>query len=159
MKKALNITLLTIFLCFILSGCNLVIPIDTLKGKKPNNFYYTNLLAKNLALEKNYKCTVLETNFYKGKEFNEEDRKLLENFFKLLNKNNFINKPKDLKEKPLYKIFFTFKKSKYIINIYNEKYISVQPFDGDYTMDYIDIQNIPEAYNLYNLSKFMFHKQ
>ncbi|HID0886129.1 TPA: DUF4883 family protein, partial [Clostridium botulinum] len=60
--------------------------------------------------------------------------------------------------KPLYKIFFTFEKDKYIINVYNKQYISVYPFDGNFSMDYIDMNNIPEAYNLYNLCNFLFNK-
>ncbi|WP_045516751.1 DUF4883 family protein, partial [Clostridium sporogenes] len=47
---------------------------------------------------------------------------------------------------------------KYIINVYNKQYISVYPFDGNFPMDYIDMNNIPEAYNLYNLCNFLFNK-
>ncbi|HID0857122.1 TPA: DUF4883 family protein, partial [Clostridium botulinum] len=31
-------------------------------------------------------------------------------------------------------------------------------FDGNFPMDYIDMSNIPEAYNLYNLCNFLFNK-
>ena len=120
MKKFLKLIFLISISCFLLTSCNIVFPIDGLKGKKPNNFYYTNLLAKNITLEKQYKITILETNFYKGSEIN--------------------------------------KKDKYIINVYNKQYISVYPFDGNFSMDYIDMSNIPEAYNLYNLCNFLFNK-
>ncbi|MCR1933600.1 DUF4883 family protein [Clostridium tepidum] len=158
LKKFFNLIILIFISCFFLTSCNIVFPIDGLKGKKPNNFYYTNLLAKNMTFEKEYKVTILETNFYKGKEISKKDKETIKYFTTLLRKQNFKTLEKKPESKPLYKIFFTFKKDKYIINIYNKQYISVHPFDGDFPMDYIDMSSIPEAYNLYNLCDFLFSK-
>ncbi len=83
-------------------------PIDGLKGKKPNNFYYTNLLAKNMTFEKEYKVTILETNFYKGKEISKKDKETIKYFTTLLRKQNFKTLEKKPESKPLYKIFFYF---------------------------------------------------
>ncbi|HID0854230.1 TPA: DUF4883 family protein, partial [Clostridium botulinum] len=83
---------------------------------------------------------------------------LIKHFITLLKKENFKTLEKKSESKPLYKIFFTFEKDKYIINVYNKQYISVYPFDGNFPMDYIDMSNIPEAYNLYNLCNFLFNK-
>lgn len=159
LKKFLKLIFLIFISCFLLTSCNIAFPIDGLKGKKPNNFYYTNLLAKNITLEKQYKVTISETNFYKGSEINKKDKELIKHFITLLKKENFKTLEKKPKSKPLYKIFFTFEKDKYIINVYNKQYISVYPFDGNFPMDYIDMNNIPEAYNLYNLCNFLFNKQ
>lgn len=158
LKKFLKLIFLISISCFLLTSCNIVLPIDGLKGKKPNNFYYTNLLAKNITLEKQYKVTILETNFYKGSEINKKDKELIKHFITLLKKENFKTLEQKPESKPLYKIFFTFEKDKYIINVYNKQYISVYPFDGNFSMDYIDMNNIPEAYNLYNLCNFLFNK-
>ncbi|WP_353505355.1 DUF4883 family protein [Clostridium sp. Marseille-Q2269] len=158
MKKIFKILFLICIPCFLLTSCNITFPIDSVKGKKPTNFYYTNLLAKNITLEKEYKVTILETNFYKGIEINRKDKELIKNFVSLLRKQNFKTSVKNLESKPIYKIFFTFKKDKYIINVFNKQYISIHPFDGDFPTDYIDMTNIPEAYNLYNLCNFLFNK-
>jgi hypothetical protein len=141
-------------------GCNIkfgnyTINNFTIVKKKPNNLYYTNNLLKNITLESSMKITLLDTNFYNEKELSKEDIDTVKNFSKALKKNNFIEKPKDLPEKPSYKLFFTFKKEKYVMNIYNEKYISVHPWDGTYSMDYINMEGVQPLYNIYGLCKYL----
>ena len=149
-RKKLFLTIVLILLPILLLGCNI-----SLNGKRPNNFYYTNLLAKNLTLETSYKCIAINTNFYREKSLSKEDADTIKNFTKSLNKNSFIEKPKDLPQKTQYKLILTFSKEKYVINIYNERYISVFPWDGSYSMDYIDMSNIEVSYNLFGLSKYV----
>ncbi|MCY6370792.1 DUF4883 family protein [Clostridium ganghwense] len=131
-----------------------------LNRKKPSNFYYTNLLAKNISLCNKYDALVLDTNFYKTEDLSSEDIIIIKSFLSELRKPNFIQKPISLPKKPLYKIFLTFYKTneKYVINIYSNEYISIQPWDGEFTMDYITMTEIPLRYNLYNLSKHAFNK-
>lgn len=157
MKKILIsfCTLIVISILFV--GCNYNFSNISFKKNKPNNFYYTNILAKNLTLESSIKCVILDTNFYKQKELKKENIDTIKSMLKTLNKDNFVSKPKDLPEKPVYKIFFTFNKEKLIINVYNERYLSVYPWDGNYSMDYIDMNKIPISLNLYSLCKFMFN--
>lgn len=150
-----------IFLVLILIG-GIVLSVNLyLNRKKPNNYYYTNLLAKNLTLSENYEVRVLDTNFYKIEYLTEEDVAIVNNFIKELRKPNFISKPVFLEEKPKYKIFFTFpsSKEKYIINVYDNEYISVYPWDGEFTMDYISMKNVVPRYNLYSLGKNSFIKE
>ncbi|WML35270.1 DUF4883 family protein [Clostridium sp. OS1-26] len=157
MKKIL-IPLCTLFIISILFvGCNYNFSNISFNKTKPNNFYYTNILAKNFALEPSAKCVILDTNFYKEKELSKENLDTVNSMLKALNKNNFISKPKDITEKPVYKMFFTFNKEKLVINVYSEKYLSVYPWDGNYPMDYIDMSSLPTSLNLYNLCKFMFN--
>lgn len=148
---------------FIILGLIIFILVSTkfhLNKKKPNNFYYTNLLAKNLTLCTNHKITILDTNFYKTKDLCKEDVKTLKNFLKELRKPNFVAKPISLNTKPKYKIFFSFKgdsnENKYVINIYDDKYISTYPWDGNWEMDYINTKTIPQRFNLYSLCKNTF---
>ncbi|MCM0648485.1 DUF4883 family protein [Clostridium swellfunianum] len=163
MTKKIIYIILILFLVFIpitLAGCKIKIGSYTVNNftitkKKPNNFYYTNSLAKNLTLESSIKIKLMDTNFYKEKDLSIEDIDTVRNFTKALKKNNFIEKPKDLPEKPLYKLFFTFNKEKYVINVYSEKYISVYPWDGNYSMDYIDMEGIQPLYNLCGLCKYL----
>ena len=78
MKKILYI-LITIIFSFTIYGCNLNLP----SHKKPYNFYYTNLLAKNLTLESKYECRILDTNFYKEQYLTKEEDTTIFNFVKI----------------------------------------------------------------------------
>lgn len=131
-----------------------------LSKKKPNNYYYTNLLSKNLTLCKSYEVKVLDTNFYKIEDLSLEDKELIKSFLQELRKPNFISKPETLNLKPKYKLFYSFPEnnSKFVINIYDSNFISIHPWDGEFFMDYIDMKNIPMRYNLYSLSKNAFIK-
>lgn len=163
LKKKFNyfVLIITILvLIFSLAGCSFAIgnyKVDNLSvsKKKPNNFYYTNLLAKNLTLSSSCKAIVLDTNFYKEKDLVKEDVDTIKKFTKELNKQNFVDKPSDLPAKPIYKLYFTFDKEKYIINVYNERYLSIYPWDGNYPMDYIDMNSISPSNNINSLCKYL----
>ena len=152
-KKIFSFSIL-VLLSFILISCNY-----SISRKKPTNLYYTNLLAKNLTLKNISNAVVVETNFYKEKNIPLEDLETIKAFATNLTKANFIDKPKDLPKKAVYKILLTFNKDKYVINIYSDKYISIFPWDGNYPMDYIDMENIQLSRNLYNLCKYIIEKQ
>ena len=153
--KKYILLLLCVFLSLSLFGCNYKINKNIFSKSKPNNFYYTNLLMSDLSLEDPTEIFALYMNFYKEKDFAKEDLSTFNDFFNSLDKDSFIEKPADLPEKPLYKIFITFNENKYIINLYNENFISIYPFDGDYKMDYIDTSKMYKAYNLYGLCKYL----
>lgn len=152
MNKKTYMLLIIISTLFILTSCN---NITILNKNKKNNFYYTNIVAKNVTLEHNYKCTIVDTNFYREKELNSTDCSVVTNFVKALNTKYFISKPKNLPDKPIYKMFLTFKNDKFVINVYNKKYVSVHPWDGYYEMDFIDMSSIPSSYNLFNLCNYI----
>lgn len=156
MKKGSLIILILILICSIFISLRMY-----LNQKKPSNYYYTNLLAKNIALGSKYNIQVLDTNFYKTEALSSEDIQIVKSFLNSLRKANFIEKPVSLNKKPEYKIFFTFSETneKYIINVFSKELISVQPWDGEFTMDYITMSGIPLRYNLYSLSKYAFAKE
>lgn len=139
--------LLTFTILF--SGCS-----SPFQRKKPTDYYYTNLLAKNFALQSTYRIHIVDTAFYKDKVVSKDDLQTVKNFVKSIKTSYFIKKPVNLPTKPLYKIYVKFAKDTYIINVYDEKYISVYPWDGVYAMDYIDMSSIYHAYNLYYLCKY-----
>lgn len=154
-KKYISILLCTFF-SLSLIGCSFNKNIFT--KSKPNNYYYTTLLMKDLSLETPVELYTLYMNFYKKKDFSKEDITTLGDFFNSLNEDNFIEKPGNLPEKPMYKIFFTFSENKYVINVYDENIISIYPWDGSYAMDYIDTSKMYKAYNLYGLCKYLIPK-
>jgi hypothetical protein len=159
LRKKLYIILL-LLLPLVFTGCsiklgNYTINNFTVVKKKPNNLYYTNNLARDLTLEDSVKIRLLDTNFYKEKDLAKEDIDTVKNFVKALRKTNFIEKPEQLPEKPAYKLYLTFNKEKYVIDVYTEKYISVYPWDGSFNMDYIDMEGIQPLYNIFGLCKYL----
>ncbi|MBC2396481.1 DUF4883 family protein [Clostridium tetanomorphum] len=153
-KKNYFIIISLIIVSFIFSSCSNI----SIKKAKKNNFYYTNMLAKTIYTEQNYKCNIVDTNFYKGIDLSSDNFNIIKNFISSLDTKYFISVPKDLPDKPPYKMLLTFKKEKFVINIYNEKYISIHPWDGYYEMDYIDMSKIPSSYNLFNLCNYIVSK-
>ncbi|WP_125154698.1 DUF4883 family protein [Clostridium rectalis] len=150
-KKYTYIFIILISIALLFASCNL--PIN--KKTKQNNFYYTDELYKNINSETSYKCSIVDTNFYKEKNIDSNDFSIINNFMKNLDIKYFTSKPKNLPSKPSYKIFLTFKNETFVINIYDKKYVSVHPWDGYFDMDYIDMSFIPESYNLYELCNYV----
>lgn len=153
MKKGSLIFLILVLILGIFAGGNLY-----LNKKKPSNYFYTNSIAKNLTLSTNYKVQILDTNYYKTEDLSVENIDILKSFLGELRKPNFIAKPVTNLNKPQYKIFFTFYDTgeKYVINVYDEEFISIYPWDGNFPMDYISMKEIPLRYNLFNLGKNAF---
>jgi hypothetical protein len=158
-KKFLTLTAALITSIFFF-GCsakfgNVVINNFTLTIKKPNLYYYTNLISKLLSKDSNIEVKVLDTNFYKEKELSKDDIITIKNFTKGLKTYNFLEKPKNLPVDPAYKLFLTLDNEKYVINVYNEKYLGVYPWDGSFPMDYIDMTGTSNLYNLFGLCQYL----
>lgn len=156
--KKYNILLLLLLLIVTLAGCNLQNINLPVSKEKPSNYYYTNLLSKDFKLESNYKIVIFETNLFKEKQISKDDSLAINGFLKDLRSNDFINKPRDLPAKPAYKIFITFNKDKFVINVYTDRYVSIYPWDGVYSMDYIDMSDTLTSNNLYYLCNYIIPK-
>ena len=150
-KKLLIIIMLIIFL-FNFTGCSFIT--NFLNDEKPTNFYYTNGLITFYKQEKPESVTIFYSDLYKERSLDKKNYVEIENFLNELKSEFFIEKPSNLAEVPAYKIYVEFEKIKYVINVYNEKYISIYPWDGKYDMDFVDMTKIPLAYNLYGLCKY-----
>ena len=156
-KKYISI-IICVFFSLNLVGCNYKFNKSTFTKGKPSNYYYTNLLMKDLSLENPTELYALYMNFYKKKDFSKEDLSTFTEFFNSLNNDSFIETPVNLTSKPIYKIFIKFSENKYVINIYNENLLSIYPWDGDYRMDYLNTSKMYKAYNLYGLCKYLIPK-
>lgn len=156
LRKLLYFLCTLLIISILLTGCNYAINNTISIKKKPNNFYYTDILSKSMAAEPSYKCTVLNINLSRQKKLDDKNTAIITSMIKSLNTKNFIPKPENLNTKPLYKIFFTFDKNKLVMNVYNERYLSVYPWDGNYPMDYIDVNGISISLNIYNLCNYIF---
>lgn len=146
-KKIILLTVLTIFLaCF--CGCDN----ELLHKEKPFNFYYTNLLAGSFVKEKVIKVSLIDTVYYKNYSLNNSEISVLKNFLIHLEKHNYINRPSNLPSKPMYRFFLTFSKTKFVLDVYNKNYVTISPWDGYYSKDFLDITDIPSSCNPYNFS-------
>lgn len=156
MNKRISVLLITLIILSIFTGCKIKATDIPIARKKPNNYYYTSLLATSMITDNNIKGSVFELNLHKEKELTQEGYENIIVFFKTLRSKNFVNKPVDLPAKPQYKLFITSKNDKYVINIYNDKFVTIHPWDGIYIVDYIDISDINTRYNPYELCKYLF---
>lgn len=159
MKRKSILLLLVILLTFIFTSCSKEAEILMLKNKKPSNYYYSSILYNSFKVCSSCKLVVLETNYYKSKDFSGDDINIVKSFFKCLNKSNFVNKPENLPKMPSYKIKCCLDSGTYIINVYNERYLSIQPWDGYYAMDYIDMSNVYASYNLFYLCQYIISQK
>lgn len=156
-KKYISI-IICVFFSLNLIGCSYKFNKSIFTKNKRSNYYYTNLLMKDLSQQDPIELYTLYMNFYKKKDFSKEDLSTFTEFFNSLNNDSFVAKPANLPSKPIYKVFLKFSKNKYVINVYNENLISIYPWDGDYSMDYINTSKMYKAYNLYGLCKYLIPK-
>lgn len=150
MKKLIYIFIPILVISFYLCSCNI-----NYKNSKPQAYYYTNSLIKAMNKDNDYECYAIDTNYYKKIVLTGESLTIVRGFIKCIKTDNFIADPKLTKDPP-YKIYFRFKNQKYIINIYDEKYVSIYPYDGIYPMDYLNCSNVYKFYNLYSLMNILY---
>ncbi|GIM29595.1 hypothetical protein CPJCM30710_22610 [Clostridium polyendosporum] len=152
MSKRILIIFVVLF-SIILSGCNDAQYINF--KKKPNKFYYTEELYK-IVSSKDFTLSAFDTNVYREENPKGKDKDIVINFIKCLSKDNFIDKPSNLPEKPVYKLFISSSETKFVINIYENNIVSIFPWDGMFSEDFINTENIPQAYKLYLFCKYVF---
>lgn len=150
-KKFLIVFILIIF-TLNFTGCSLVN--KALHSEKPTNYFYTNGLLDSYNTERPKLITFFYSDLYKEKTLDKNNYVDVDNFLKSLKSEYFISKPSTLPEIPLYKIYIEFEKIKYVLNVYNETYVSIYPWDGKYDMDFIDMSKIPINYNIYGVCKY-----
>ena len=140
-----------------LTGCSSGAALKySLSGTKPNNFYYTDTMIKDMKSNGISSILVLETNLQKENNLKDDDIQILKNFFNSIKTKNFLSSRPDIPEKPQFRFYIVSGADKYVINVYNEKYIGIFPWDGAYSMDYIDMTDVKTLYNLYNLCKYLY---
>ncbi|ADL51424.1 DUF4883 family protein [Clostridium cellulovorans] len=153
MMKFKRLLSLCLCLMLVLTGCKNTVVDD----KKPSCNYYTNLFIQNMNTNKIKSISVYETNYSKDKVLNTELYYIIKNLFDSLKKENFLDEPMYTPENPVYRYYITFSNDKtFVIDVYNENYLTLYPWDGKYQKDFIDISNAPKSYNLHGLSKYLF---
>ena len=125
---------------------------------KPNLYYYSNDIYKKVKKDCKYSIRVFDYNLYKYYDVSDKDNDILPSFFQSLTNENYIEEaPADIKE-PLYKVIITFedsKKSTYAINVYNNNFVTLYPWDGSFEEDNITMDGVPRYDNLYDFCLYV----
>lgn len=152
--KYLKLLLLLLIIC-IIPGCSLVENPEYISLRtKPNTHFYTGEIYSNLSNDKPYTLKVFDMNVYKYFDVNTEEHSIILEFIDYLKETNF-NIEIDPELTPRYKLIIEFEDSKYIINAYNDKELSVYPWDGTFPEDTISINGIPDYYNIYKFCEYI----
>lgn len=145
---------ITILLFLILSSCYADNLIKNLSDNSSPN-YYLNKLSKDISSAKITKALVLETNLQRETVMDNTHIDFLYKFLEGINQQDTADNKVELPAAPKYRIYLLSNDHQYIINIYNEKYIAIFPWDGTKEMDIIDMTNTKSLYNLYNVCKYI----
>ena len=124
---------------------------------KPNDYYYSSLIYKNLKINEPFTLKVFDTDFYKYYTVDEEDKDILLNFFESLNNDNYLT---DLEttDKAKYELCIEFAHEKFIINVYDTSSITLYPWDGNFEEDKISMKGVSTYNNLYSFCSYIVNK-
>lgn len=148
-----------IILAFLLQGCSFNDPKYINFNEKSSPNLYTNEIYSKLLNNEKYSLELFNTNFYKNIPISEEeDNDIIENFIRSLSEENYKTDDAIPKEREPYQLKITFDDSKYIIKIFNNSIVTISPWDGVYPEDIINIEDIPNKYNLFDYCSHIEHE-
>ena len=150
MKKRLSLLFLLFTFLFITS-CQVM----DYNKKKPNDFFYTKELYNKIISSKDIKVYLFESNLHKEIDVTAEGVDTIKSFIENLKDESFITKTEDMDYETPYKFFIDMDGDRYVIKIYNDDLVSIHPWDGIYTPDYINSSKVYKAYNLQKFAKYI----
>ena len=152
--RYLKLILILMIIC-IIPGCTVAQNPEYISLKtKPNTHFYTGEIYSKLSKDEPYTLKIFDMNVYKYFNVNTREHSIVLEFIENLKEPNF-NIEIDSKLEPRYKLIIEFEDSKYVINAYNEKEISVYPWDGTFPEDTISMEDVPDYYNIYKFCEFI----
>ena len=160
MKKTLFV-ILTI-LSITISGCEANKPQYIHFEKKPKINYYTCEIGTLLLNKKDYSLELYNTNLCRNTILNNDDKKILINIINNTKEENYIDDCDNIdnNNKIPYELKIKFESGEiFIIKIFDESLVSINPWDGIYSEDYIKTDTFPTKYNLYNFCTFIENRQ
>lgn len=150
--KKLNI-LSIILLIFFLQGCTFDDPKYLHLSKKSDIALYTKAIGTKIKNKESFSLKLFDTNLYKDIDISTDENDILDNFITSLTNENVKTEELPTDKEP-FQIRITFNDgSKYIIKVFDDKLISVNPWDGNYKEDIISMEGVPIHYNLYDFCK------
>lgn len=157
MYKYLKILLIILTFSFFTMGCNKNIKLP-LKLSKPSLDLYTENLIRSIKNSKNVQISIFYPKIGKNKVIPDDYMEKFNLFIESIKPNYFINsKNKNLNlQNPEYRLtVFINNTETFIINIFDTKYVTIHPWDGTYEADIIDISNLHDGINIYNIVNFI----
>ena len=123
---------------------------------KSCNYYYTSKLLKKVNEKKDFEIKALYMTYYKTKVLNPEEEGIVIKYLKSAGEGDF-KESREIKGKPVYRLYISFKDETYIIDIFNNEDICIFPYDGDFQQDVLKMNSKYKCYNLYYLCKNVFN--
>lgn len=162
MFKKIKIFLILLILSFSVISCskpsfNTIS--SSLRISKPSLDYYTKYLKHSISKKNNTThLSIFYTKTGKNKSIPLDYVDKFTVFINSIKSNHFLDTNQitlELKD-PEYKItVFINNNPAFIINIFNDKYINIHPWDGIYNPDFIDISSLQTRTNIYNIVDFI----
>ena len=122
-----------LILSLLLQGCSFSDPKYINFSEKSSPDFYTKEIYSKLLNDEEYSLELFNTNFYKTDGVIPE-------------------------EKEPYQLKIIFDDSKYVIKIYSNSTVTVSPWDGIYPEDIINIEDVPNRYNLFDFCSHIEHE-
>lgn len=150
-----------LIISFIITGCNknLIKNIKTpFNPSKPSLNFYTENLIRSIKNTKNIQISIFYPKIGKNKVIPNNYMEKFNLFLDSIKSNYFINSnTQNLNlQNPEYRLtVFINNTETFIINVFNPKYITIHPWDGTYTEDIVDISNLHDGINIYNVVDFI----
>lgn len=152
--KYLKLFLVLIIVCLI-PGCSMKQNPEYISLKtKPNTHFYTGEIYNKISKGESYTLKVFDMDVYKYFDVNIEIHSIVIEFIDSLKESSF-NIEIDDKLTPRYKLIIEFNDGKYIINAYNDKELSVYPWDGTFPEDTISMEGVSDYYNVYKFCEYI----
>ncbi len=132
-----------------------------LRITKPSANFYTNHLIRSIKNSNDLHISIFYNKTGKNKTFSDKNVEKFKEFIEHIKPVNFLDENKNLinLKEPEYRITICInQKNSFIINVFNNSYLTIHPWDGVYSPDVLDISNFHEGINLYNLCDFIIKK-
>lgn len=153
MKKLFNILIIIVISC-LFTSCSFNESQYIKPGSKPKANYYTNEIKDKIENNEEYVIKIFDLDLYKYYEVDNKEHSIIPEFIDSLKSDSYdVSLEED--KSPQYKIIIEFSNSKYIINAFNDKLISIHPWDGVYDEDVISMEGVPDYYNLYKFCEYI----
>ncbi|MFU7515020.1 DUF4883 family protein [Clostridium sp. HCS.1] len=153
MKKLLSFILVIIF-TYLFTSCTFNESQYIRPSSKPKADYYTSEIKDKVDKNEEYTIKIFDVNLYKYYEVDKKEHSIIPEFIDSVKKDNYNAQLQDGLIAD-YKIIIEFSNSKYVINAFNDKLISIHPWDGVYKEDIISMDDIPDYYNLYKYCEYI----
>jgi len=155
--KAKSILILpTILLCFL----SLIYLKVYHHYEKPSKNYYINSLCSKLDIENetlnNAEISLLITNYYKYISLPEEHKESVISSIKSFENHTFEGDYDLSNKKPLFKYIIKTHGEKYIIDVFNDDFLTVYLWDGKYPKDMITMKDSYPYENLFQISQYIY---